>query len=157
MGLYKNYNEFITNSPSLRKDLAVRKKKNLHLHGAEGYTFDIMDGKKVGKVFGFSDGNDIYVQGLRTEGYHKLEFIGPFSYYTFTQSVYSAATAIIPDHLVVIDSTGKYRDGTANYIRSLLNGKDKNLFNAFIKEPNNKDMLVRIKYLKVLNENLIKR
>lgn len=126
-GLYKTYDEFINNAPSVTTSFTVRQKSNM----GEQYTFDTKDGSKVGKVFGFCDGTTVYVHGLRLEGFHRLDHVGRYSFFLFAQARYSLATAMLPDHLVIIDDGGTYRDGTVAYMERFLTSKDEVLGKEF--------------------------
>lgn len=150
-GFYKTYEEFINNAPSVTTPFTVREKSNM----GEQYTFDTKDGSKVGKVFGFCDGIKIYVHGLRLEGFHKLDYVGPYSFFVFEQARYSVATAMLPDHLVIIDSDGTYRDGTVGFVEKFLLEKNPELGKEFEsiadrKEKKNK----RQAFIMRLNEKL---
>ncbi len=150
-GLYKTYEEFINNSPSITTAFTVRQKNNMGEH----YTFDMIDGSKVGKVFGFCDGITIYVHGLRLEGFHKLDYVGPYSFFVFEQPRYSMTTAMLPDHLVIIDDDGTYKDGTVSYVEKFLNAKSPELGKEFAALQERKDKKnKRQEYLIKLNEKL---
>ncbi len=151
MGLYKTYEEFINNSPSITTAFIVRQKNNMGEH----YTFDTKDGSKVGKVFGFCDGTIIYVHGLRLEGFHKLDYVGRYSFFLFEQARYSLATAMLPDHIVIIDDGGTYRDGTVAYVEKFLVSKNPELGKEFESLQDRKDKKSkRQEYLIKLNEKL---
>jgi uncharacterized FlgJ-related protein len=146
-GFYKTFDEFINNAPSTTTEFTVRQKNNM----GENYTFDMKDGSKVGKVYGFCDGTTVYVHGLRLEGFHKLEYIGPISFFTFGQARYSLATAMLPDHLVIIDETGVYRDGTVNFVTKFLKKMKPELGSEFESLPDKKekrkDFIIRLNEL----------
>ena len=154
-GLYKTYEEFIINNPSFTPDFIIKEKNN-NRSGEDTYGYKVNDKTEIGKVWGFCDGKTIYVHGLRLEGYHKLEYVGFYSFFSFIQPGYSLATAALPDHLVIINQEGKYEDGTAGFLEKLLAKHDMNLLDEFKKDPTRKKIQTRIKYLIKLNEILIK-
>ncbi|MBS1506469.1 MAG: hypothetical protein JSS79_07485 [Bacteroidetes bacterium] len=109
----------------------------------------------MGKVFGFCDGVKIYVHGLRLEGFHKLDYVGPYSFFVFEQARYSVATAMLPDHLVIIDSDGTYRDGTVGFVEKFLLEKNPELgkeFESLADRKEKKDK--RQAFIMRLNEKL---
>ena len=121
----------------------------------EHYTFDITDGSKVGKVFGFCDGTTIYVHGLRLEGFHKLDYVGPHSFFVFDQARYSLSTAMLPDHLVIIDDDGTYQDGTVSFVEKFLTSKNPEIGKEFEALQEKKDKKSkRQEYLLKLNEKI---
>ncbi len=67
-GFYKNYNEFITNSPSITYDFTITnlsKDTNDTLDTRVDYTL-LDSSKHTGRVWGFCDGKDVYVKHNNT-------------------------------------------------------------------------------------------
>lgn len=150
IGIYKTYDEFINNSPSITEDFAVVEKNTLR--GGSPFDFKIKSGIKVGKVFGFCDGQNVYVKGLRMGGYCKLDYIGCYSFFVYETNGVGLISAAVPDHLVVITDGGIYRDGTVNFVSKFLRKKKPDLADEFDKQEDKKSK--RQEYLIKLNEHL---
>ena len=80
-GLYKTYDEFINNTPSITNEFSVKNRSTVT--GGSPFDFEIKDGTKVGNVFGFCDGKDVYFKGLRNGGYCKADYVGRYSFFNY--------------------------------------------------------------------------
>lgn len=92
-GIYRTFEEFRFNKPSIDLDYKiVSKKSGYGLFGAEGsipvYRLDVDKkvGKSIGKIFGFSDGRNIYINPSFPElspqtDFSKIEFIREYCYF----------------------------------------------------------------------------
>jgi hypothetical protein len=149
-GLYKTYDEFINNTPSITNEFIVKEKSTAR--GGSPWDFEIKDGTKVGKVYGFCDGTSIYFKGLRMGGYCKAEYIGPYSFFNYETHGVGLAAMATPGHLVIIDDSGEYQDGTVNYVSKFLRSKAPELADEFDKLEKKKEK--RQEYLIKLNEKL---
>jgi len=141
-GLYKNYREFLYNSPSYKtKFAAVAKLVNKEDSSllAAGPVFP--DGeKKIDDAWGFCTGDEVFVRngGLQFKNYYwKLESIGTYSYFRtlsdnhpiILPGVGPGGLAFIvatgnkkPSNafLAVIDTTGKIRRADFSLLKKLL-------------------------------------
>lgn len=100
-GIYKTYAEFLTDTPSI--PLKYEFYENQHGYGLFGMGGKIpvthlkvkkKEGKSIGTVFGFSDGQNVYINPWqevlnRKVKFYKPEFYGPYIYmeYIFTSRV----------------------------------------------------------------------
>jgi hypothetical protein len=125
-GLYKNYQEFVKNAPSVIRDFSVTKfvaAENDPTVIAAVYVLpDSSD--NFGEVWGFCDGTDVYVSSgtFTSRRYWKLQCKGPnpFLYYksktimiipSIAGIIATAVTAGLPASvkLMVIDKSGKVK------------------------------------------------
>ncbi|GEM_PF-2425380 len=92
-GIYKSFEEFVNNAPSLPFDYSISEKKRgygaLNMGGSVVYHrigISKKKGKEIGTVYGFSDGQFIYLSpfepelGPKTE-FSKIKYLAPVSYY----------------------------------------------------------------------------
>ncbi len=92
-GIYRNYKEFVTNSPSITIDFTIVKKwRNTNFYSGgdfKSYRLVFPDSItiKLDSIWGMSDGTDIYINDkksklfFRDNVYEKLLFIGRYCYY----------------------------------------------------------------------------
>jgi hypothetical protein len=121
-GLYKTYSEFINNSPSITTEFIVKQRNTLN--GGSPWDFETKDGTKVGSIYGFCDGSTVYLKGVRMSGYCKVEYIGTYSFFNYVTHGVGLISMAIPDHLVIVDDTGEYQDGTVNFVSRFIRSKD---------------------------------
>ena len=149
-GIYKTYDEFINNAPSITNEFTVKNKSTVR--GGSPFDFEIKDGTKVGKVFGFCDGKDVYMKGLRMGGFCKVDYVGRYSFFNYETHGVGLAAMAVPGHLVIVDDSGEYQDGTANYVSKFIRSKNPSLADEFDKLDDRKSK--REEYLIKLNESL---
>lgn len=150
-GIYKTYQEFISNSPSITNEFTVQDRSTSR--GGSPYDFDVANGAKVGKVYGFCDGQNVYVKGLRMGGFCKINYMGKYPFFKYVTHGVGLTKMAVPDHLVIIDDGGVYRDGTVNFVSKFLRNKMPALANEFDKLSDKK--LRREEYLIKLNLALV--
>lgn len=88
-GIYRNFEEFKTNSPSIEMNHAVKSNSSpMPMNDWTSYSIDIPkdDSKAIGPVYGFCNGHSIYVTSGKPEEMHKPAFeqvlyVGPYSFY----------------------------------------------------------------------------
>lgn len=93
VGIYKTFEEFRTNSPSIPFNYSIKTRSMGYgfMNMAGTVTFysinlDRKEGKSIGSVFGFCDGNSIYINegypqlGPRAK-FSKIEYLGKYSYF----------------------------------------------------------------------------
>ncbi|MBI3218676.1 MAG: hypothetical protein HYZ44_04130 [Bacteroidetes bacterium] len=149
-GIYKTYEEFINNSPSITNEFSVKEKNTVR--GGSPFDFEISDGTKVGKVFGFCDGKYVYMKGLRMGGFCKVDYVGRYSFFNYGTHGVGVAAMAVPGHLVIVDDGGKYRDGTVNFVSKFIRSSNPTLADEFDKLTDKKAK--REEYLIKLNESL---
>jgi len=97
-GIYKTFEEFKYNNPSVPFHYPVRKKTKKFPHKVIVTTCKIdigrEDGNKIGKVFGFCDGVDVFINTESPElsswtVFTKIEYFGKYCYYREVGSAYS--------------------------------------------------------------------
>jgi hypothetical protein len=142
-GFYKSYEEFIANSPSITYPFQVffikKGKMDSTIIAAEYKLEDTL--KKVGKVWGFCDGNSVFVayssKGIGKK-YWKLESTGKYPFFTYAyrssfslpmggliELATSLASTIIASNefdLMIINDKGKLQTPTEDVIKKLLLG-----------------------------------
>lgn len=146
-GLYKNYNEFINNSPSITTAFMVAERDSSR--GGNPYEYIMKNGTAPTGIWGFCDGQDVYVKGLRIEGYCKLNYIGKYSFFYTIEGV-ELKTLELPSHMLIIEEGGKYKDATVGNVYKLIYSKNKALAQEFNKQDDQEDE--RARYLIKLNE-----
>jgi hypothetical protein len=164
-GFYKTYAEFLENAPSIQRTFTLVEKTKSEERKARGIcavNFDIKEGEdKVGRIWGFCDGNAVYAKVNRLEGkYWKLEYIGPHSYFIHVSQVRSlgtliAASALGTREFSFIANDGKMVQIFTSGLKRLLK-QCPGLDEEFESDPNKKDEEVKKKYLRRLNEYLAK-
>jgi hypothetical protein len=78
-GIFRTYSEFKTNSPSIEGEFKITEEK-----GMGRYRLFSDNDKKVRKVYGFSDGRDLYVNAKtydQTNYFVKVTAVGPITYF----------------------------------------------------------------------------
>lgn len=151
-GIYKTYQEFINNAPSITAEFIVEEKSTIR--GGSPFDFNMKDGSKVGKVFGFCDGKNVYLKGLRMGGYCKVDYVGRYSFFNYETHGVGLSAMAVPGHLVIVDDEGKYRDGTVNFVAKFIRKMNPALADEFDKLTDMKSK--REEYLIKLNEWLKK-
>jgi hypothetical protein len=132
---------------------AQRTQSDLMLNHGSDYGYKIKGELETSALhWGFCDGSNAYVHYDHPKGYCKMEFIGPFSYFTYVVHG-TGAMSLIPDQLMVIDQNGKFHDGTVKYIKKILEENSPELSKKYEAEESPKEK--RKEYLNTLNEFLI--
>jgi hypothetical protein len=149
-GIYKSYNEFINNFPSVTQEFTVKNKSTVR--GGSPFDFESKDGSKVDDAYGFCDGTNVYLKGLRMGGYCKVEYIGRYPFFNYVTHGVGLTAMAVPGHLVIVDENGKYQDGTVNYVSKFIRSKNPALADEFDKLEDRKSK--RAEYLIKLNEFL---
>ena len=156
-GLYKNFTEFITNSPSTTKEFTVVERTQadlMFMHGSE-YTFKVLGSNiEESDVYGFCDGKDVFINYDHPKGYCKMECIGPYTFFTYTVHG-SGALALVPDQLMILDEKGKFMNATVNNVKKILMERNKDLADEYEGIEDKKDK--RKEYLTKLNQSLKKK
>jgi len=151
-GFYKSSTEYITNSPSIIKDFVVIQRTQadlMFMHGSE-FTYKVSDGSVDNdEVYGFCDGKDVYINYDHPKGYCKMEYIGPYTFFTYVIHA-TGALALIPDQLMIIDENGKFQDATPRYLKKVLTAKYPELAAKYEEEKEPKAK--RKEYIIKLNE-----
>jgi hypothetical protein len=164
-GFYKTYAEFLRNEPSIERTFTLiekTKSEDRKLRGICAVNFDIKEGEdKVGRIWGFCDGNAVYAKVAKMEGkYWKLEYIGPHSYFIHVAQVRSftmllVASAIGTREFSYFADDGKMVQIFARGLKKLFK-QCPGLDVEFENDVNKKDEEVQKKYLRRLNEYLAK-
>ena len=153
-GFYKNYREFITNSPSITNDFIVKERNLLALsitNNVSPYGYYVTKGEvDEMDVYGFCDGKNVYISQRGGLGYNKLEYLGPYCFYSYTY--HRGLSATLPDKIVVIDENKKFKVATVKYVGKLLQSKNPVFASEYEKESDKKGK--RKEYLIKLNEYL---
>jgi hypothetical protein len=149
-GIYKSYKEFISNAPSVTEEFTVKNKSTVR--GGSPFDFELKDRSKVDGAYGFCDGTNVYLKGLRMGGYCKVEYIGHYPFFNYVTHGVGLAAMAVPGHLVIVDENGTYHDGTVNYVSKFIRSKNPTLADEFDKLEDRKSK--RAEYLIKLNEFL---
>jgi hypothetical protein len=154
-GIYKTYEEFINNAPSISNEFTVTETGSFgSMNGKDPYDFKVNDGSKVGKIYGFCDGKAVYVKGSArlTGGYVKVDYVGRYSFFNYVFRGVGFAAMVAPDQLTVIVEGGRRKDATVGFVSKLIRSKNSTLADEFDKLKDKRSR--RIEYLIKLNEVL---
>ena len=173
-GIYKNFQEFKTNSPSIEFNYDILTKDEpygfLGLSKVAVYRIDIEKKKAVdiGEVFGFCDGKHIYINDddrmLNPKtNFRRIEYLGAYGYFESTFhsiSNYTGQGITIMTYLdkkVIDTNTGRVSILDKSTLRTII-ADDKELLNEFNnaswKNKKLKDYLIKyLKRRKVKTEN----
>ena len=162
-GFYKDYEEFLTNSPSEQRNFTlVEKTKSQERKDNDicAVNFDLDEGEdKLGHLWGFCDGNAAYVKVSPLEGkFWKISYIGPYSYFVHVFQVRTLSSAIVGSAMgtrefSIINSHGKMVVVTENYMRKIL-GKCPGLAEEYSADDKPKTEELKRAYLHRVNEYL---
>ncbi|MGZ3865603.1 MAG: hypothetical protein ACXVC6_05815 [Bacteroidia bacterium] len=156
-GLYKSSREFITNSPSVTKEFRVIERsipELLMFHGGE-YRYKLADSTVDDvEILGFCDGKNVYYNYDLPKGFCKMEYVGPYSFFTYTVHG-TGAYALIPDELVTMDERGNFTRVSVNNLEELLQAKSPEIAKEYSKEKHKREK--RKEYLVKLNEYLVSK
>ena len=132
-GIYKTYTEFKNNSPSIEL-IGTIKSQNIDIgspfSGPEIFTEYLLkikkdESKKIGEIFGFSDGENFYVgnnkQTIYDMAFFKIELTGNQFYYF--ESLESFGNGIAHNKNIISVSTGKFEVMTVAKLKKLLKSK----------------------------------
>jgi predicted SnoaL-like aldol condensation-catalyzing enzyme len=153
-GFYKSFTEFITNSPSITKKFVVKERTDADLlltHGSK-YNYELIEGDiDNSEIYGFCDGKDVYINYDHPKGYCKMEYIGPYTFFTYVihgMGVFAA----IPDQLTTLDEKGNFKSTTVHNLKKILEERCSELAIKYEAELDKKAK--RIEYLIKLNDYL---
>lgn len=187
-GFYKNYNEFITNNPSVKDEFTTsyytKTKTDPTIISAEYKLIDTI--KEINHIWGFCDGNDVFVRYphtfLNNSLFWKLELRGKFSFFTYAYKsgvgvgspLVSAISAVVTTSIApktfacfIIDQYGRFTDPDIHTLKKQLKPYPE-LFNSFNKKtielgfpefPDSQDFESDAKYqqrMDLIKEYLIK-
>ena len=161
-GIYKNFEEFKNNNPSIKFDYTVKtKEKGYGFLGAGGtvslYRIEIDKkvGQSIGDVYGFSDGKNIYVNTHnpilhpKTE-FFKIDLLGKYCYYQdYAYQSTGAQTITLMIERVIDINTGEEIILNKKEVRKIL-ANDAALLTAFEMEDGKNKKLKD--YIKKFNE-----
>lgn len=170
-GIYRSFEEFKYNNPSLEFDYNIRtKERGYGFLNSEGwvqfYKIDMerKETRTIGSVFGFCDGRNVYINEdnpdlQKNTEFAKVEFYGEFCYFEGVSYSYmttgagmgATATTSRTEKILSIN-TGKVTILSKSLIRKLL-AIDKELLSEFNKEKKKRKKLKKyfIKYLETLD------
>lgn len=161
---YKNYREFLDNSPSIIREFTVVQKsspREILESGVCAAHYKLGDNQeKVGSFWGFSDGNAVYFKFLLLDfKYWKLDCIGPYSFFVYQNQsrsigslIYSAA---VPRSVYIINKKGKGHEATVNYLKKIF-AKVPSLLEEYDNDPKKGNYLRKRDYLLRFNAMLQK-
>ncbi len=137
-GFYKNYEEYLNNSPSVTPDfttvlLYIKSRKDTIITGAK---YKINDGTTIHGVWGFCDGNDVFITkriSLFKKRFLIAQYIGKNPFFVFWhKDIYAigpplfalataAASAAAPAsfELMFINAEGKARNASYKNLKKL--------------------------------------
>lgn len=153
-GFYKNYNEFITNNPSVKDEFITtyyaKSKTDSTIISAEYKLIDTT--KEINHIWGFCDGYYVFVRYphtfLNNSLFWKLELRGRFSFFTYAYKsgvgvgtpLMSAISALVTTSIApktfacfIIDQYGKFTDPDIHFVKKLLKPNPE-LLNSFNKK-----------------------
>ena len=171
VGIYKNFNEFKTNSPSIEFNYQVicdtiRYKIPSTRKRLVRYKIDIdkKTSKTIGNVFGFCDGKHVYINDknprLRPRtNFSRIERLAPYCYFVVLDKAYmrgggqygGSFISFVSEKLVNID-TGEILDFTRRNLREEILVHHEELLHAFDNEKKYRPWLLMKYYLKYLEE-----
>ena len=141
-GIYKSFNEFKANNPSIEFTGTI-KSQEFNLGNKTKFTEYLLkitkeESKRIGNVFGFSDGINFYIgaksQNIYDFSFYKLEFIGKKILYF--ESLKSGKYGLVKDKNILIMDSGEIKYLTNSRMKKLL--KDKPALYEKFKAQNNK-------------------
>lgn len=162
-GIYKNFEEFKYNNPSIELNSEiVKKSRGYGFFGGEGkhiyYKIKIHkeEIKKVGKVFGYCDGKNIYISNKLKKVNTKFEFVQYLGAYSFFEkiitNVFVVKTGVAPNtsyfymyknkltKFAIDINNGAYTELTNHSLKKIIE-KDEAILNEFKKEDGKKDKI----------------
>ncbi len=156
-GLYKYASQFIINTPFDTSEFVVEKRSLVDLmvrHGGE-YTFK-MNSAYVdpSDVYGFCDGKDVYINYDHPKGFCKMEYVGPYTFFTYVFHG-TGVISIVPGQLTVIDKVGEFHGATPKYLKKIFKLEYPELAVLYAAEKNPRS--VRKDYLIKLNKYLCEK
>ncbi|MBQ4820975.1 hypothetical protein [Aquimarina sp. MMG016] len=112
-GIYKNYDEFKTNTPSIPFSYEINSKKRsrIRLGSIEKTTYyrikiDRKKSKKIGSVFGFCDGKNIYIKYLHPFSANPTKFLAKLSSKTEFRKIERIGKYAYFENISIDNSTG---------------------------------------------------
>lgn len=157
-GIYKNFQEFKENNPSIAFTGRIKSQdlKYGNLGNRKVFTEYLLkitkgESKKIGNVFGFSDGTNFYIgaesHNIYDFSFFKLEFVG--KKFLYFESLKSGKYGLVRDKNILIMKSGEIRYLTNSRMKKLLKDKPK-LYEEFKAQKNRYDYIKEyiIKYQK---------
>jgi len=117
IGIYKNFEEFKNNSPSIKLEYQVleAQKKTAGIFDGMKTTFFYLDiskeaAKKIGKVYGFCDGKNIFINEFKprlksTVLFMRVGFVE--NYCIFEYKTFNGLDSLLPNNKVIDMQTGR--------------------------------------------------
>lgn len=170
-GIYKTYQEFLENKPSITKAFAVVRDTSIMFDElreimdttVKKVKYRFLDGSKIEKnIWGLCDSNTVFVS-LSNDGLIVVDHLGKYPYMLYmkrakmpfnpknTKGLVRAINGEKDETLAYIDETGKCVDVNTSSLVKLLKPY-KELYEAFISEKK-KDNTVYEKYLRLINDH----
>lgn len=143
-GFYKTYEEYINNKPSITLDFAVIYKTCKKSDSAIiSVNFELINSKeKVGNVWGFCDGKDVFIKrqtGLNSNKYWKIQQLGNYPLYYYFEKSFGFGDGLV--RLASFAITNLHDDDL------ILAYKDENDKNHSLSKQNLKKLLIADKEL----------
>ena len=145
-GIYKSFYEFKTNNPSV--EFAGEIKSQAFNLGNKTYFTEYLlkitkeESKKIGNVFGFSDGTNFYIgtelHNIYDFSFYKLEFIGKKILYF--ESLKSGKYGLVKDKNILTMDSGEIKYMTNSRMKKLLKDKP-TLYKKFKAQSNKYDYI----------------
>jgi hypothetical protein len=159
-GIYKNYQEFLNNSPSITREFKVDQKTKSEkalIKGICAVGLDVLSGQeKIGQVWGFCDGNAVYYNHSIFENkYWKLQYIGPNPFFFHGRQIRTAQGLLNAGFdgtfvdLYFITDKGKSRLANDGYLSRLF--KSEPSLRDYDYDPNKKGDNTKQQYLRKYN------
>ena len=166
-GFYKSYKEFITNSPSIIRNITVvtaHTREDKKAAGVVEVSFTYGDGDVPidEYIWGFSDGKSLYIPEEHSpEYYYKVEYIGPYSFFIRDVEVSGDITrpvifvlekTLFPYTAVYfINKNGKLKKANTKHLTELF-FTEPDILQAFLNDTDKENKIK--KYLIEFNERL---
>jgi hypothetical protein len=163
-GIYKNFAEFLSNSPSVQTSIAVVRKKTLFGGETDTYKLTMQDSARLkmnGKKFwGVCDGKDIYIDEVNyienrfnSYGLRKV-VVGRYCYFlgSVVYSNVSAGTFRVVDKFFILNINNENYFQLTKDVLEIILKKDKDLFDQYESENRKGNDAVMIKYISEYNK-----
>ncbi len=133
-GIYKNFEEFKNNSPSIPLNYKVIKidyETGGILERKEALLYQLKitkeEGKKIGRVYGFSDGKNVYINEYMPKLrpvvlFSKVGFIGSYCLFEFTP--FKNVNSILSTNRLIDMNTGKVVKLSKKVLKTLISDEN---------------------------------